>query len=860
MSTPFSGLFSRGKHPKKPIGDQPCVTFDVVKTNRYGKRQKRNLCFAADGVRNMDGTNVKWFIGKDEILGFHRDAPGKLSFTLTTIQRVHFDSQDENQLEKIFETINKFDIGSEEMSKMISEKAPGQGFDDDDDNVFEYNAFDETENRLIQDSSNGSHQINIPSSQQTHQIALSAGSAKSAGVVPPPPLSLPLNNMQQFGLSSGTGPTPTMPNTRPFPFGGKAPGSGKTGGLVPLSVMSSYMLIPPNDASSSDGSAEGSSSAVASSSTSPQQVMPPSLPPPRPDVPLGFSITPSANTVSLANFDILAVVGMGSFGKVFQVRYKHTGQIFAMKTLQKKKMKERKQEQHTLTERTILALFSSPRNESEEDEEGELDVGSAEENSKRTECDSQKGDKEERKEDGTSNQCDAKDGEDSGKNHSEKAGENEKASNSENAEEKEENKEAAGKSQSDVSNSSHQTHKEHTPNALDEDLLRTDIIFPKLTKFSSLPFIPKLHFAFQTPRKLYVVMDWANGGELFFHLRRAGTFPLSLSLFYVAELALTLHHLHSQKIVYRDLKPENVLIQENGHIMLTDFGLAKMGISGVGGGSSGGEKESKREKEKIKDKDKANAAAKEKKMQTYSGPGIMKGMRSIEEKENCTDTDLIPTLTSTFCGTPEYLAPEVIQGLPYGTAVDWWALGVLFFEMLFGHPPFYSSNRNQLYWNTLNSSLTFPSSIPSVVQDFITALLSRNPLTRLGSGPQRGLEVLSHPVFAGIDWNKLKKLLIAPPFKPSLKLGVMDMSNIDTAFLSEPPVDSPGPEFDSETEAEEVEREFEGFDYNEEMVQTEWERELKEKRETRRKERAMERSEWEKKKKEQQLEDHTDQK
>eukprot|EP00770_Monocercomonoides_exilis_P007434 MONOS_7395.1-p1 / transcript=MONOS_7395.1 / gene=MONOS_7395 / organism=Monocercomonoides_exilis_PA203 / gene_product=unspecified product / transcript_product=unspecified product / location=Mono_scaffold00251:56799-57848(+) / protein_length=234 / sequence_SO=supercontig / SO=protein_coding / is_pseudo=false len=230
---------------------------------------------------------------------------------------------------------------------MVSEKAPGQSYDDDDENAFEYNAFDDAEEQISSESSFGNQSSgSLSISPHSHITSPPSSSAKSAGVIPPPPISLSLNQMHQFGLSTGTGPVPTVPSTRPSPFGGKAPGSGKTGGTLPQSVMSSYMLIPPHEAAQADGSASqganaplsalasapgqmtsslsspsssASSSSSASASSSSLQVsapVPPSLPPPRPDVPLGFSITPSANTVTLSHFDLLAVVGMGSFGKV----------------------------------------------------------------------------------------------------------------------------------------------------------------------------------------------------------------------------------------------------------------------------------------------------------------------------------------------------------------------------------------------------------------------------------------------------------------------------------------------------------------------------------------------------------------
>ncbi|XP_038146977.1 serine/threonine-protein kinase Sgk2b isoform X2 [Cyprinodon tularosa] len=164
------------------------------------------------------------------------------------------------------------------------------------------------------------------------------------------------------------------------------------------------------------------------------------------------------------------------------------------------------------------------------------------------------------------------------------------------------------------------------------------------------PFLVGLHFSFQTPKTLYFVLDFVNGGELFYHLQREGSFSEPRAAFYAAEIAAALGYLHSLSIVYRDLKPENILLDSEGHVMLTDFGLCKEGVA-VGG------------------------------------------------------------MTHTFCGTPEYLAPEVLLGQPYSPAVDWWGLGAVLFEMLSGLPPFYSRSRLEMLENILYAPLRLPSGL-----------------------------------------------------------------------------------------------------------------------------------------------------
>jgi serine/threonine protein kinase len=241
------------------------------------------------------------------------------------------------------------------------------------------------------------------------------------------------------------------------------------------------------------------------------------------------------------------------------------------------------------------------------------------------------------------------------------------------------------------------------------------------------PFIVRLHYAFQTKDKLYMILEFVNGGELFHHLKKDGRFPEVRVRFYAAEIVSAIAHLHSLGIVYRDLKPENILLDSEGHICITDFGLSK----------------------------------------------------ELKEGEG----------THTFCGTPEYLAPEVLKGQGHGHGVDWWSLRTLIYEMLTGLPPFYSQNINIMYQKILNGELRFPSYVSPEAQSLLEGLLTRDVEKRLGSGPEGGKDIKNHPFFKGIDWEKLDRKEIEPPFKPNVK-DKKDVAEIDRMFTEEKPMDS----------------------------------------------------------------------
>jgi len=278
--------------------------------------------------------------------------------------------------------------------------------------------------------------------------------------------------------------------------------------------------------------------------------------------------------VNVKSFEFLTVIGQGSFGKVVQVRHKETGDIFAMKVLNKKNIVDRGEVEHTRAEKNILMKIDHP-------------------------------------------------------------------------------------------------------------------------------FLMRLHYSFQTSDKLYLVMDFINGGELFFHLQNERKFNNDRARFYASEICLGIAHLHAAGIIYRDLKPENLLLDASGHIKVTDFGLSKEGLA-----------DNQR--------------------------------------------------TKTFCGTPEYLAPEVLDGKAYTKAVDWWSVGTLIFEMLTGLPPFYCEDVQKMYSMKMTAELTIPDYVEDDAQDIIHKFLDRNPDTRL-----RDIEEIKrHRWFAGIDWDKLLLKEIEPPYIP----------------------------------------------------------------------------------------------
>lgn len=273
------------------------------------------------------------------------------------------------------------------------------------------------------------------------------------------------------------------------------------------------------------------------------------------------------------------------------------------------------------------------------------------------------------------------------------------------------------------------------------------------------PFLTSLTYAFQTPEKLYLVMDFCGGGELFYWLKKDRRFTQTRATLFTAEILLALEALHDHDIIYRDLKPENILLDLEGHIRLTDFGLSKEAVTGPG--ADGG--------------------------------------------------------TKTFCGTPEYLAPEILENKGHGKAVDWWSLGTLIYEMLTGLPPFYDQNMQRMYDKILNAPLRFPAYMSPEAKSLLTGLLQRKVEDRLGSGQGDAADLKKHDFFADLDWDKVYAKKIVPEFKPPNRMGSIDTGNFDLEFTTEFAVDSVVTTSLSETQRDKAQ--FPGFTYDEDTME-----------------------------------------
>ncbi|KAJ4293988.1 cAMP-dependent protein kinase catalytic subunit [Kalmusia sp. IMI 367209] len=230
------------------------------------------------------------------------------------------------------------------------------------------------------------------------------------------------------------------------------------------------------------------------------------------------------------------------------------------------------------------------------------------------------------------------------------------------------------------------------------------------------PFLITLWGTFQDSKNLYMVMDFVEGGELFSLLRKSQRFPNPVAKFYAAEVTLALDYLHAQNIIYRDLKPENLLLDRHGHLKITDFGFAKE----------------------------------------------------------------VPDITWTLCGTPDYLAPEVVASKGYNKSVDWWSLGILIFEMLCGFTPFWDGGSPmKIYENILKGRVKYPPYIHPDAQDLLQKLITPDLTKRLGNLHGGSKDVMNHPWFAEVTWERLQKKDIDAPYVPPVRAGVGDASQFD---------------------------------------------------------------------------------
>ena len=237
------------------------------------------------------------------------------------------------------------------------------------------------------------------------------------------------------------------------------------------------------------------------------------------------------------------------------------------------------------------------------------------------------------------------------------------------------------------------------------------------------PFIVNIKFAFQDDFKLYIITEFMQGGEMFFHLHKEKKFSNEKTRFYIIELVLAIDFLHKNNMLYRDLKPENIMLDSNGHIKLTDFGLSKM---------------------VTKSKEKA----------------------------------------FTICGTPQYLAPEILSDDGYDNSVDWWSLGCVMYEMLVGKAPFKIPKGSYLTADLYKKKITIPENVTPEAKDLISQLLVPNPKNRLGYGKDGAEKIKAHSYFEGIDWNDAWERKLEPPLIPQLK-NETDLSYFDKMFTDE---------------------------------------------------------------------------
>ncbi|KAF7488238.1 Putative protein kinase C delta type -like protein [Sarcoptes scabiei] len=284
---------------------------------------------------------------------------------------------------------------------------------------------------------------------------------------------------------------------------------------------------------------------------------------------------------------------------------------------------------------------------------------------------------------------------------------------------------------------------------IEDDDVESIMIERKVLAYgTSHPFICKLFCTFQTEGHLFFAMELCSGGDLMFHVQKEGKFPENKVKFYAAEILCAIWFLHKRGIIYRDLKLDNVMIANDGHIRLVDFGMCV-------------------------------------------------GKMYREE-----------FLPSNFCGTPEYMAPEIIKGVKYNHSVDYWALGVVIYEMCVGTSPFHGTDEDELLWNVCNTEVHYPKFLSEQVKNLCVLFLKKNPIERLGLPTSPYGDIISQPWFHGIQWDLFEKCKVKPPFIPQLS-GDTDVSYFDQYFTKETPCITPCSSFINQND----QLLFNGFNY-----------------------------------------------